>query len=419
MISFIITILKLIVILGVVTTIHEFGHFLFSKLFKIGVEEFSIGFGPKIFQKKYKGTMYSLRWIPLGGYCAIEGEGEESDSENSFGKKNVFQKVIVLIAGVTFNAILAITIFLIIAFSLNTVYNTKITALDDNSILKNYGIKEGDTIYSINDNKVSLSTDLVLENYTEKSNDIKIGYLRDGKENEVILKDAVSDIGYIGVSFVIIEDKMIGTNEIEMVAAGSASAEAGLKSGDKIVSINGTNTNSSSEIIAIIRESANKEVTLKIDRKGEILEKKLVPNSKKIVDLGILNTEEVKVNLSIAIDYTINSIKTIFSSYVELFKGNVKVNEMSGIVGIGEVVSKTDSLISFFNLMAIISLAVGIANILPFPPLDGGKIVIVVCEAITKKKLPLKAEAIITYIGFGFLILLTIFVTYNDIVRII
>ena len=156
-----------------------------------------------------------------------------------------------------------------------------------------------------------------------------------------------------------------------------------------------------------------------MDRKGEQILKTLVPNVKKIVDLGIEETGESKVTLGVAITYTIDSIKSIFSSYVELFKGHVKVNEMSGIIGIGEVVSKTDDVSSFFNLMAIISLAVGIANILPFPPLDGGKVVIVLGEAITKKKLSLKAETIITYIGFGALILLTIFVTYNDIVRII
>lgn len=92
---------------------------------------------------------------------------------------------------------------------------------------------------------------------------------------------------------------------------------------------------------------------------------------------------------------------------------------MSGIVGIGEVVSKTSGILEFLNLMGIISLAIGVANIMPFPPLDGGKIVIVIGEAITRKKLPIKAEAIISYIGFGLLIALTLVVTYNDIIRII
>ena len=92
---------------------------------------------------------------------------------------------------------------------------------------------------------------------------------------------------------------------------------------------------------------------------------------------------------------------------------------MSGIVGIGEVVSKTSGFIEFLNLLGIISLAVGIANIMPFPPLDGGKIVIVIGEAITRKKISQNAEAIISYIGFALLIGLTIFVTYNDILRIL
>ena len=100
--SVIITIIKIIIILGFLILIHEAGHFFVARLCKIKVNEFSIGFGPKIVQKKYKETMYSLRCIPLGGYCAIEGEDGESDSKNSFGSKNVFQKVVVLVAGVTF-----------------------------------------------------------------------------------------------------------------------------------------------------------------------------------------------------------------------------------------------------------------------------------------------------------------------------
>ena len=115
----------------------------------------------------------------------------------------------------------------------------------------------------------------------------------------------------------------------------------------------------------------------------------------------------------------VSDVSKIIGPYVDLFKGKVGINDMSGIVGIGEVVSKTSGIISFLNLMAIISLAVGVANIMPFPPLDGGKVVIVLFETITRKKISEKVEAIISYIGFGLLILLTIFVTYKDIIRII
>ena len=122
---------------------------------------------------------------------------------------------------------------------------------------------------------------------------------------------------------------------------------------------------------------------------------------------------------SLAFASAYSNVKAIVGSYVDLFRGKVGVKDMSGIVGIGEVVSKTSGILEFLNLMGIISLAIGVANIMPFPPLDGGKIVIVIGEAITRKKLPIKAEAIISYIGFGLLIALTLVVTYNDIIRII
>ena len=414
---FILAIIKLIIILGVVTTIHEFGHFIFSKIFKIGVNEFAIGFGPVIFQKKYKDTMYSLRAIPLGGYCAIEGEEGESEKENSFGKKNVFQKIIVLVAGATFNAILACIIFVMIAYITPT-YTTTITALQENSVLKEAGIVEGDTIVSIDGKKVNLQSELVKQNYNLDDSNVVIEYIRDGKLNEVTVENAVKDIGYIGVSFKISEDGTSVTNEIDMVASGGVAVESGLKAGDKIISLNGNKTNNSTDIILAVREFAYKEVNLQVERNNEVLDIKLVPDSKRLFDLGIYSTEQVKTTIPLAFISAFDNAKTIVGSYVDLFKGKVGIKDMSGIVGIGEVVYKTQGILEFFNLMAIISLAVGVANLLPFPPLDGGKIVIVTCEAIVRKKLPENVEAIISYVGFGLLILLTIVVTYNDIIRI-
>ena len=140
MLTFLITVIKLLVILCIVATIHEFGHFLAAKFFKIGVNEFSIGYGPKIIQKKFKDTMYSLRWIPLGGYVMIEGEGEESESENSFTKKHPFKRIVVLSMGVIFNFILGF-IVLITVSSFLPVYTTEITELSSNSPLIESGIE--------------------------------------------------------------------------------------------------------------------------------------------------------------------------------------------------------------------------------------------------------------------------------------
>ena len=359
--------------------------------------------------------MYSLRCLPLGGYCAIEGEDGESDADDSFAKKTPVQKILILVMGVTFNAILAIIIFVGIAFSSNT-YTTKVLEVEEGSILSEAGIKSGDIITSVNGKKVKILAD-ILSMSAPETNDVSVKYERDGVVYDTVVKDAVYEIGYIGVSFRV--DGESATNEIEMVSSGSAAADSKLKAGDKITKINGVEVNSAAEIIEIVRENPDTELNFEIERGGVISEEKVTPNSKKVFDLGIKNAEYAKTTLPLAISSASSNVRTIIGSYVDLFKGKVKVKEMSGIVGIGEVVSNTSGFIEFLNLLGIISLAIGVANIMPFPPLDGGKVVIVLGETITRKKLPAKAEAIISYVGFGLLIALTLVVTYNDIIRII
>lgn len=416
MLDFILVVVKLLIILGIVATIHEFGHFLFSKMFKVGVNEFSIGFGPKIVQKKFGETMYSLRCIPLGGYCAIEGEEGNSDKENSLQNKNLIQKVLILLMGAGFNAILAAIIFFFISFTSQT-YTTKIESISSDSILYQAGIQSGDTINSINGKKVrTLSEVLNFDVSDIKDGKIEIEYTRDNVLNKVIIENAVKKIGYLGITFNASGDS---SNVIDMVASGGKAFDAGLKAGDKIVSIASVPTNTSKEVVGEIIKYPNQEIEIVISRKGEEITKTVVPESKNSLSLGITSTIVEKTNLYYAFVNMGDKFKSIIGSYVDLFTGKVGIKDMSGIVGIGEIVSKSNGFLEFINLLGIISLAVGVANILPFPPLDGGKIVIVVIESIVRKKLSEKAEAIISYIGFGLLIALTIFVTYRDIIRII
>lgn len=416
MLGFILVVVKLLIILGIVATIHEFGHFLFSKMFKVGVNEFSIGFGPKIVQKKFGETMYSLRCIPLGGYCAIEGEEGTSDKENSLQNKNLIQKVLILLMGAGFNAILAAIIFFFISFTSQT-YTTKIESISSDSILYQAGIQSGDTINSINGKKVrTLSEVLNFDVSDIKDGKIEIEYTRDNVLNKVTIENAVKKIGYLGITFNASGDS---SNVIDMVASGGKAFDAGLKAEDKIVSIASVPTNTSKEVVGEIIKYPNQEIEIVISRKGEEITKTVVPESKNSLSLGITSTIVEKTNLYYAFVNMGDKFKSIIGSYVDLFTGKVGIKDMSGIVGIGEIVSKSNGFLEFINLLGIISLAVGVANILPFPPLDGGKIVIVVIESIVRKKLSEKAEAIISYIGFGLLIALTIFVTYRDIIRII
>ena len=409
----IIAIIKLIVILCVVATIHEFGHFIAAKLLKVGVSEFSIGFGPKIVQKKYKETMYSLRWIPLGGYVMIEGEGEESDKPNSFSKKNAFEKIVVLVMGVIFNIILAFIILMSIAFTVPT-YTTQIKEFTNNSVLEKAGLLPGDTVSKINGDKTTLAQDLLNTNYAD-SNITKVEYIRDGVTKQVELTNAVSDIGYIGAAFV--SDGTKGTNKVDAIRPGKPAEKAGIKSGDTITQVNGNPVENATDIINVVKQNANNEIIIVIDRNGEVLTKSLTPDSQKQFDLGIYDTTSVNTTLGYAFDKSVKIIATVLGSYVDLFRGKVMLDDVSSIVGIGVVVSKTTGILEYLNILAIISLAIGVANLLPFPPLDGGKILFVLIGSIIRKKIPINVEAIVSFVGFGALILLTIVVTYKDIIR--
>ena len=428
MVSLLITIVKLLVIILCVATIHEFGHFLASKCLKTGVDEFSIGFGPKIVQKKFKGTMYSLRWLPLGGYCAIEGEGGEESEEDkekdskeipstSYQARKWWEKIIILSMGVIFNFILATVVFLCVYMPGN-VATTTIGELDEDSVLIEAGLQDGDKIISINGKDVVLYSQIA--NYSLKSGvtDVTIEYEREGQVYTAEVKNAQTKEGKIGITFVQNEEG-INTNEIELVGAGTPATKVGIKSGDIILSIDDVSTPDAKTIVEEIKNKAEQEIKVVVQRGEEIKEFTLTPEAKEVFDLGIRSVDTTKSNIKYSFIETKENIKNIVGSYADLFTGKVSVSNMSGIVGIGEVVSKSSGLLNFFYLMAMISMAVGVANILPFPPLDGGKIVIVLIEAITRKKVSEKVELIISYIGLGLLLALTLFVTVKDIIRII
>lgn len=417
--TIILTIIKLIIVLGIVATIHEFGHFLFAKLFKMTVNEFSIGFGPKIVQKKYKGTMYSLRWIPLGGYVAIEGEEGDSKDENAFSNKAPWKRIVVLVAGVTFNAILATTIFLSVNMFTPT-YSTTLSILDENSVSYEAGLRVGDTITKIQDKTTHIYQDIALYNDTDVK-DVTVEYLRNGNKESIVVKDAVKEIGYMGVYFDTTKLAADGNvlTYVDMVEPGMPASSADIKAGDKIIKINGEDVTYSEQVVNIISANAGKEVEIVVLRDDKEVTLKVTPDAKTTFNLGIMGFEETDTTLATSYYKSIATISQIVGSYVDLFKGEVAITQLSGIVGIGEVVSKTEGILDFLSMLAMISLAVGIANILPFPPLDGGKVVLVLIEWITKKKVSTKVEAILSYIGLGLLLLLTIFVTINDIIRIV
>ncbi len=255
MISFLINALKIIFLLGFLILIHEGGHCIVAKLCKVKVNEFAIGFGKVIWQKQGKETKYSLRMIPLGGFCSMEGEEEASDSEGSFSKASVWKRIAIVVAGAAVNIIFGIIVYFI--------------------LVSTVGLQFADP-----------TKDTFL-------NRIYYGGQRTG--------------AFIG---------------------------------------------------------------------------------------------------------------SIFESIKMLFTGGVKTDQMVGIVGISEVVVQTSKLVDYIYLLSVISVSLGVTNLLPIPALDGGKILVLLIEIIRRKPMKVETEAKIQLIGFSILIALSLFVTYNDILRI-
>ena len=342
-------ILWFILILGAIILVHEFGHFIFSKLFGVYVYEFSIGMGPKIFHFKKKDgeTEYCIRLIPIGGFVSLAGEDADDNSKIADNRKlyakPVWQRFIIMIAGATFNFIFAFVLLFVMALIYGSVSTKPIVA----SVNPDYpayeaGIEAGDKIISIDGQKVSSWSEVQLYIMTSE-----------GKQMEMILED--SD----------------GSEKEVKVTPDVVDNEDGSRT--YVVGINLDNT----------------------------------------VRRGIGNS------FSYAYETTLGLYKLMLVTIKELFTGGVSVRDLSGPVGIYTVVDSQaeQGFQSIMYLTAYLSMNIGVINLIPFPAFDGGRVLFLLIEKIRKKPIKAKTEAMVNSIGFGLLMLLMIYVTFNDILR--
>lgn len=337
MISFLLSAIKIIFLLGFLIFIHEFGHFSVAKLCKVKVNEFAIGFGPTIWKKQGKQTKYALRLIPLGGFVSMEGEEERSEESGSFSKASIPKRIAIVAAGAIVNVLFAIIVYFVLIASSGT---------------------------------------------------------------------------YI-------------TNEVSTIINGYPAEQMGIQAGDKIIQINDDKINNIYDLNESIQKNAG-EIKVKVERNGEILE--YIGEAKEVTENGYTGYY-LGVNLKPAEDTFINRcinagvltkdfMFSIVDNLKQLFTGKVGVDQMMGPVGISEVVSKTNGVKEFIYMLALVSMSLGVTNLLPIPALDGGKILILIVEAIRRKPLNEQTEINIQLLGFSILIALSLYVTYHDISRI-
>lgn len=418
MIEILITIVKVIFLLGFLVFIHEGGHFIVAKLSKVKVNEFAIGFGPTIWKSEKGETKYALRLIPLGGFVSMEGEEERSEAEGSFSKTSIPKRIAIVAAGGLVNIVFGLIVYFILVAVTGQFVSQKINLVQKDFGAIEAGLVAGDEIRSINNKKIRRQEDI--SNILENSNgeEVSVVIKRDNQEIEYKVKPTnlpSKDTGiYLGMQGENVTTKIVG------IYPNSPAEKAGIQVNDIIKSINGKDVeNDPYKIVQYISESTQ-DVEFEILRRDETIKVSVMPNTVNNYYLGIqfeIAEKNMVNNLYYAFWDTIDFSVSIIDNLKMLFTGKVSANQLMGPVGISGVVAQTNGIKDFINILALISLSLGITNLLPFPPLDGGKIVILLIEAIRRKPLNENIEIKMQLLGFAILITLSIFITYNDILR--
>ena len=427
--------------------IHEFGHFITAKKSGIKVNEFSLGMGPKIFSFGKGETKYSLRIFPIGGFCAMEGEDEESPEPRAFNNAKVWKRMIVVIAGAVMNIILGFVLMFVVVVQQDAYTSTEVQSFPATSFSSCTGLQSGDVIKEINGYGISTSMDF---NYPISTAELKTV---DGSTLEIYKEDCGNNLYNMAVSLV--QDKknklsdeqvskvneLLSKSTIEIVKAKSKEDAFSIYE-NYYKKINDACGIKDYKVEKIVEKETRKRYTadILVERNGE---EKLLKNVQFFTYTTKDNSDpQVSIDfyvkpiektfgsvISQTFKQTISTCKMIYASLGGLLTGKFGLKDMSGPIGIASAVTTvaSESLSSGFMsavnsiiyVMMIITVNLGLFNMLPFPALDGGRFVFLIIEAIRGKSVPRKVEAIVNGIGMGLLILLMILITANDIFKLI
>lgn len=418
MISFLIIVLKIVFLLGFLILIHEAGHFFVAKLCKVKVNEFAIGFGPTIWRKQGKVTKYALRLIPLGGFIRMEGEEERSEEEGSFSQASIPKRMAIVAAGGLVNIIFALVVYFILMTSMGNNTSLVVDGTIENYAAEIAGIEANDEIIKINDKSVNIKNDIDKILQESNGSEMTITVKRDGKLEDLKLIPTRKEYKNTGIYLKSTGDS---TTKVLTIASNSVAEKSGIQANDIILKINDIQVNNGQEIVDIINKENTDELSFLLKRGNDEILIKLAPEVSYDYYLGVYFKKadnNLPNNLYYAVFETRDFGFSIIDNLKMLFTGNVRMDQLMGPVGISEMVANTNQVADFVYILALISLSLGVTNLLPIPALDGGKLLLLIIEAVRKKKLNEKTEINIQLIGFALLITISVIVAYNDILRI-
>lgn len=349
----------------------------------------------------------------------MEGEEERSEEEGSFSKKSIPKKIAIVAAGGMINILFGLlTYFVLVSASGNYISSTIDTVM--NAELVEQGIYAGDKIIAIDGKTIHLNSDVVEALQDSNGKSVRLLIERDGEQKEIEILPEAEQTKTIGIYFGTTSD-MVGT-QIAMIYPNSPAEKAGLEAKDVITQIDGKAVEEDPyRVIEYINASQNEAIEVTVQRGEEEITVSIVPQITTNYTLGVrFQTAENTFFGNIVYGFwdTVNFSVSIVDNLKMLFTGNVRADQLMGPIGISGMVAETNTLYDFVYLLALISLSLGITNLLPFPPLDGGKILIYLIEAVRKKPMKENIEIGIQMAGFAIMILLSLYVAYNDVLRI-
>jgi regulator of sigma E protease len=432
---------QLILGLSILVILHELGHFVAARAFGIRVEKFYLFFDAwnfSLFKFKYKDVEYGIGWLPLGGYVKISGMIDESmDTEQmagppqpwEFRSKPAWQRLIVMLAGITVNVILGIFIFWMLTVRYGESYTPPSSAkygIVPGEIGKKIGLKAGDQIYAINGKPVTKFEELTSSNVLLDQSVLDIH--RGSKDTTVVIpKSILNDIADQGI------DEFINRVPRETFSIDSVFApakKAGLQKGDKITAVNGhpvvfydqlhdvLDSNKNKKVtLSITRNNANITLPIQVDKDGHIGFKR--PDSEVIpkqdtVKYGFF------ASLPVGATRAWTTISDDAKGLGKVFKGDVKFNKaVSGPVAIATMFGSEVDWFRFWSLVGVLSMVLAFTNLLPIPALDGGHSLFLIIEMIKGKPLSDKFLERAQIVGFVLLVTLMVFVFGNDTIKVI
>ena len=441
--TFLIYILSFLVLISVIVFIHELGHFSFARLFGVRVLDFSIGFGKSIKSWKTKSnTIFNLRILPFGGYVKMNGEEnlESTQSNDSYSSKKYYQKLLITLGGPIFNFILAIAIFFVI--NIFGIYKI-IPMVGDilpNSLAYEKGIEKGDLISKIDNVEISSFSDaqLALSKRLGESGDLEILVSRNESfvvinlpiDNWLSSKEPSNLLYELGI-FPPLEPIIGSVQDL------SPAEFSGFKAGDKILEISSKPIIYWGDIRQEINKSMGKEIPFKIVRDNKIDTLTVKPNFSENNfewQVGITSSYELSSKARVLVRYSfLDSMKNSFNQTYSVIEnsilflgkiifGQVSAKNLGGPVMIGQYAGESiiyGGLYSFFYLIALISISLGIVNLIPLPVLDGGQALILTIEKIIGRELPSGILDFFYRLGTALLIFVFVFVFFNDIFRVL